>query len=428
MRGFAITAQGAQLLTKVAGGAGTLQITAVKVGKGLPEGDPSLLTDLVSPVALGSCTVPKVENNRMSMVVEYRNDMDGGLKEDFMLSEFGIFAKVKELEEDAVLLYIGVLGDNPGVVSAWNGNNLESRRYPVSIVVSKDLQVEINFPAGAFITSDEFDEAMETHNKSISSHSDIRAMATETYNPETTYTAGAYCIHDGKLYKAQADISAPEEWTESHWTLTSVGAELQELEAALSNKVSKSNDTPCPNLDEFVELYQYVNVTPDTENLPVETNLDFGSAINIGLSSGVMIQILYSRYGDIFVRGYAYWEIPKWKPWVPIVTATPPQEYDLPLAEGMSAVNPCTYRKNQFSEVSVGGSASGAIEVGTAIATLPSGFRPQKTVERPAVYASANGAWTGGTVAITTDGIVRAYGQISATSVAFAVDFVAADY
>ena len=239
MRGFAITAQGAQLLTKVAGGAGTLQITAVKVGKGLPEGDPSLLTDLVSPVALGSCTVPKVENNRMSMVVEYRNDMDGGLKEDFMLSEFGIFAKVKELEEDAVLLYIGVLGDNPGVVSAWNGNNLESRRYPVSIVVSKDLQVEINFPAGAFITSDEFDEAMETHNKSISSHSDIRAMATETYNSETTYTAGAYCIHDGKLYKAQADISAPEEWTESHWTLTSVGAELQELEAALSNKADK---------------------------------------------------------------------------------------------------------------------------------------------------------------------------------------------
>ena len=192
--------------------------------------------------------------------------------------------------------------------------------------------------------------------------------------------------------------------------------------------MSKSNDTPCPNLDEFVELYQYVNVTPDTENLPVETNLDFGSAINIGLSSGVMIQILYSRYGDIFVRGYAYWEIPKWKPWVPIVTATPPQEYDLPLAEGMSAVNPCTYRKNQFSEVSVGGSASGTIEVGTAIATLPSGFRPQKTVERPAVYASANGAWTGGSVAITTDGIVRAYGQISATSVAFAVDFVAADY
>lgn len=240
MRGFAITAQGAQLLTKVAGGAGTLQITAVKVGKGLPEGDPSLLTDLVSPVALGSCTVPKVENNRMSMVVEYRNDMDGGLKEDFMLSEFGIFAKVKELEEDAVLLYIGVLGDNPGVVSAWNGNNLESRRYPVSIVVSKDLQVEIDFPAGAFITSDEFDEAMETHNKSISSHSDIRAMATETYNSETTYTAGAYCIHDGKLYKAQVDISAPEEWTESHWTLTSVGAELRELETALSNKADKT--------------------------------------------------------------------------------------------------------------------------------------------------------------------------------------------
>lgn len=117
---------------------------------------------------------------------------------------------------------------------------------------------------------------------------------------------------------------------------------------------------------------------------------------------------------------------PKWQPWVPIVTATPPQEYDLPLADGLSAVNPCTYRKNQFGEVSVGGAASGTIEVGTTIATLPSGFRPTKTVERPAVY-SVNGAWAAGTIVVTTDGIVRAYGQTSATSVAFAVDFVAAD-
>lgn len=145
--------------------------------------------------------------------------------------------------------------------------------------------------------------------------------------------------------------------------------------------MSKSNDTPCPNLDEFVELYQYVNVTPDTENLPVETNLDFGSAINIGLSSGVMIQILYSRYGDIFVRGYAYWEIPKWKPWVPIVTATPPQRYVLQLADGWVRVNAAEYWRTQEGLVIVTFriARSGGAEISAAphpIATLPEGYRP----------------------------------------------------
>lgn len=390
MRGFAITAQGAQLLTKVAGGAGTLQITAVKVGKGLPEGDPSLLTDLVSPVALGSCTVPKVENNRMSMVVEYRNDMDGGLKEDFMLSEFGIFAKVKELEEDAVLLYIGVLGDNPGVVSAWNGNNLESRRYPVSIVVSKDLQVEINFPAGAFITSDEFDEAMETHNKSISSHSDIRAMATETYNPETTYTAGAYCIHDGKLYKAQADISAPEEWTESHWTLTSVGAELQELEAALSNKVNKYTrgvEFPPQTVHEILDMepgvYSWIQESPlgwepkDTPSglLRVEFSKQHGEGTaltyNLAYTDGATnLRRYFGESGpDATIR------------WGRIPVATPPQRYVLQLADGWVRVNAAEYWRTQEGLVIVTFriARSGGAEISAAphpIATLPEGYKP----------------------------------------------------
>lgn len=387
MRGFAITAQGAQLLTKVAGGAGTLQITAVKVGKGLPEGDPSLLTDLVSPVALGSCTVPKVENNRMSMVVEYRNDMDGGLKEDFMLSEFGIFAKVKELEEDAVLLYIGVLGDNPGVVSAWNGNNLESRRYPVSIVVSKDLQVEIDFPAGAFITSDEFDEAMETHNKSISSHSDIRAMATETYNSETTYTAGAYCIHDGKLYKAQVDISAPEEWTESHWTLTSVGAELRELETALSNKLSNvaSERVQIPDRSVFKDFmigkpygYYFVYGEDLVEGMPTNDRV-WWFVWNV--PSGIWAYRDNSNrvWRTEFTNGFLY-------RWREVAFCDPPQEYDLPLAEGW--VGSIRYSKTQEGLVSLFVNIGKATTIGVGtfqVGTLPVGFQPRNEVSCAAI-------------------------------------------
>ena len=188
--------------------------------------------------------------------------------------------------------------------------------------------------------------------------------------------------------------------------------------------MAKSDGGVCHNLNDFVDLYQYVGVSSETEYLPEKILFDAGAAINIGINEDSMAQILYSRFGEIAVRGYAVWDETKWKQWMILATTTPPKEFDLPMAEGLSVVNPCTYRKNQFGEVSVGGAASGTIEVGTAIATLPSGFRPIKTVERPAVY-SVDGAWTGGTVVITTDGIVRAYGQLSATSMVFTVDFVA---
>lgn len=167
------------------------------------------------------------------------------------------------------------------------------------------------------------------------------------------------------------------------------------------------------------------NVPPDVRPeswglLTVNANSKYGQ---VGCTQHLSIMVSEGYIPQAYERN---WNGLNWSNWARIATATSPQEFDIPLAEGLSAVNPCTYRKNQFGEVSFGGAASGTIEVGTAIATLPSGVRPIKTVERPAVY-SVDGAWTGGTVVITTDGIVRAYGQTSATSVAFAVDFVAAD-
>ena len=61
----------------------------------------------------------------------------------------------------------------------------------------------------------------------------------------------------------------------------------------------------------------------------------------------------------------------------PIALATPPQEFDLPLAEDITTSSRCVYWKNQFDEVTVicdcnipeGVSA-------TAFAALPAGFRP----------------------------------------------------
>jgi hypothetical protein len=64
------------------------------------------------------------------------------------------------------------------------------------------------------------------------------ARSVEEYDPAGTYAVGAYCIHDGQLYKCTTAITAGEEWDAAHWAETSVGAELAAMLAALSGKAT----------------------------------------------------------------------------------------------------------------------------------------------------------------------------------------------
>lgn len=107
-----------------------------------------------------------------------------------------------------------------------------------------------------------------------------------------------------------------------------------------------------------------------------------------------------------------------------LALATPPQVFDLPLADGITALQPCTYYKNQFSEVTIGGCTSGSVSDGATIATLPTGFRPDHPVERPATFTS-NGNRYAGTVIITANGVVSIHTPAAATNVVFAASFPA---
>lgn len=70
-----------------------------------------------------------------------------------------------------------------------------------------------------------------------------------------------------------------------------------------------------------------------------------------------------------------------WYPWKKIATATPPQEYDLPLAEGMSGT--CKYSKTQEDLVivtfSIDVDENTTCADNTLIGTLPAGFRLSPT-------------------------------------------------
>ncbi|MFQ7242212.1 hypothetical protein, partial [Agathobaculum sp.] len=66
-----------------------------------------------------------------------------------------------------------------------------------------------------------------------------------------------------------------------------------------------------------------------------------------------------------------------------VAIAKPPQEFDLPLAEGLEPIEPCRYSKDQFGRVLVNidcTPTTGSVSIGEnqslSIGTLPEGFRP----------------------------------------------------
>ena len=127
MYGFIITTAGEGLLARASAGEG-LTLIEVWVGKGAVESAAAAkaLTALLDPVAKATSTTPAVAGGQISMLVEYRNDMGGGLEEGFTLSEFGVMAKVGE--DAPTLLYYAALGDRaqpvPPIAEGRRGGGL----------------------------------------------------------------------------------------------------------------------------------------------------------------------------------------------------------------------------------------------------------------------------------------------------------------
>lgn len=158
MYGFIITTAGEGLLARASAGEG-LTLTEVWVGKGAVEsaGAAKALTALLDPVAKATSTTPAVAGGQISMLVEYRNDMGGGLEEGFTLSEFGVMAKVGE--DAPTLLYYAALGDRAQPVPPI-AEGLDVHRFPVAVGVTGEVEVSLEYPAGVWVTHEELEEAL----------------------------------------------------------------------------------------------------------------------------------------------------------------------------------------------------------------------------------------------------------------------------
>jgi hypothetical protein len=208
--GFTITKQGWHLLAKLLAG-DKLEISKIMVGSGkVQEGvNPGEITELVQPVALATSTVPQVADKQVSFIVEYRNDLNGGLAEGFWLNEFGVYAN--DPDEGEVLLYYATMGDYPQYVAAYNGQAVDVRRYPVVIALSECYNVELKPPAGAWVTFEELAETLKRRgyhsNSNLLINGDFRKPVNRNGKREYTTIGNHFqCIDRWFLYNSSCTI------------------------------------------------------------------------------------------------------------------------------------------------------------------------------------------------------------------------------
>jgi len=162
--GFAVTAAGRRLFAKLAATARPLKFSKVVFGTGsMPEGsqenDLFQMTELVEPFANGESTTPIYEDDKVSMILQFRSDMNGGLEKTIWLSEYGVFAEDPDGGE--VLVCYCNFSSCPDSVLAYNLGGNTIRDYPITIIIGAVSDVKLEFPAGAFLTSEDASELME---------------------------------------------------------------------------------------------------------------------------------------------------------------------------------------------------------------------------------------------------------------------------
>ena len=264
----------------------------------------------------------------------------------------------------------------------------------------------------------------------------LAIAAAGAYNPEESYAVGDYCTYKGKLRKCSTAIPTGEAWTEAHWTTTTVAAELAELSSQLSNLAGEKYTKMLADIpqtwDEIWELgpgvYSWVQSIPlewqpeDTPSgaLRVELSVHTSTPDVPGGTRSAMLSYIdgaatRARYIGERTSSGDYW--------AKLATATPPQEFDLPLADGISNYATSVYHKNQFNEVSVrvSISATNAIQNGATIATLPEGFRPAKAIDTDATGYVSGSSWFACRLVIQPSGAVQVYCGIGSSTATFIV-------
>ena len=159
--GFVITERGNNILAHMTAGK-QLVMTRVVMEKGTAE-SAEIARSMTEPIdagPAGTSTLPVVKGKQVNMIVEYRSDLNGGLKDDFWIGGFAIYAQDPEDPEgEDAMIYYASLGNARQYVRAYEeGTAADVRRYPVSIKVTEGAKAVLMYPAEAWMTAEDVAE------------------------------------------------------------------------------------------------------------------------------------------------------------------------------------------------------------------------------------------------------------------------------
>ena len=157
--GFKITTHGEALIAACMDLGAPLKITRAAVGSGLAGGSLAATHTLINYIADASIMDRRHEGNLLFLSVQYRNDAHPEL-EDFVLSEFIVYAQNPETGQDTDFVY-ATLGDSRQPVPGFrSGFPASVWTFPVVLTVSASLQVNITASPG-LVTSLDLQDAVD---------------------------------------------------------------------------------------------------------------------------------------------------------------------------------------------------------------------------------------------------------------------------
>ena len=191
------------------------------------------------------------------------------------------------------------------------------------------------------------------------------------------------------------------------------------IDAALANKVSINLGTISDTLNNAVLPGRWTVAVPsDAPGNPIQYpgGVLFGF-LDVYAQSTWLMQV-FSPAGTGEDAGYMY--IRKnisntgWTDWYRFATATPPQEYSLPLSANVSPTTVIggtknSYYKNQFGEVTISLGVDGTITNGMTLFTLPEGYRPSGNVAFACYATDGTGVAIPAFILVGTNGYGGAY-------------------
>lgn len=132
--------------------------------------------------------------------------------------------------------------------------------------------------------------------------SDIAVIA-DPYNPDNTYAARAYCTNEGGFYKSKQAIDVAEAWTPSHWTKTTVAAELSALNSRIGFAEYRNIDLNTVNEYCFV----VIDSNSESYNAPAAARY-LCTPQAVGFQIGVDMNA-----GNFYARGHNWGGFSDWR-------------------------------------------------------------------------------------------------------------------